>query len=131
MMLYVIYFPYIFQYKVLHLNIQDLSAKFDHLKTLLSELTDVDVEIDFMLLCETFINDNKANLFRLPNYNFVKKNKKIKLRCTYEIIFNSIFVKILEFESIFVESVINGQTSIVGKKLSYSQHKCYFIYPTI
>ena len=39
------------------------------------------------------------------------------LRCSYEIIFNSIFVKILEgeFESIFVESIINCQTSIVGE----------------
>ena len=44
-------------------------------------------------------------------------NLKAVLLCTYEIQFNSIFMKILEceFESIFVESIINCQTSIVGE----------------
>ena len=62
--------------KVLHLNIQGLSSKFDHLQTLLSELSDAHVEIDYILLCETFVNYDNAHLFKLPNYNFIYKKCK-------------------------------------------------------
>ena len=60
-----------FQCKVLHLNIQGLSSKFDQLQTLFSQLSDAHVEIDYILLCETFVNDDNAHLFKLPNYNFI------------------------------------------------------------
>ena len=87
-------------------------------------MSDTHVEIYFNFLGETFINDNNANLFRLPNYNFGFKNRKITstdgvaMYIRDNIQFNlcedlSIFVG--EFESIFVESIINGQTSIVGE----------------
>ena len=64
---------------MLGLNIQGLSSKCDHLQTLLSELSDAHVEIDYILLCETLVNDDNAHLFKLPNYNFMyTKNRKIK-----------------------------------------------------
>ena len=56
-----------FQCKVLHLSIQGLSSKFDQFQTLLSELSDAHVEIDYTLLCETFVNDDNAHRFKLPN----------------------------------------------------------------
>ena len=115
-----------FQCKVLHLNIQGLSSKFDQLQTLLSELSDAHVEIDyFFLLCKTFVNDDNTHLFKLPNYNFIYKNRKIKSKggvaiyIRYNIQYNlredlSIFIE-GEFESIFIESINNDQTSIVGE----------------
>ena len=114
-----------FQCKMLHLNIQGLSSKFDQLQTLLSELSDAHVEIDYILLCETFVNDDNAHLFKLPNYNFIYKNRKIKSKGGVAIYIRdniqynlredlSIFIE-GEFESIFIESINNGQTSIVGE----------------
>ena len=114
-----------FQCKVLHLNIQGLSSKFDQLQTLLSELSDAHVEIDYILLCETFVNDNNAHLFKLPNYNFICINRKIKAKGGVAIYIRdniqynlredlSIFIE-GEFEYIFIESITNGQTSIVGE----------------
>ena len=116
-----------FQCKVLHLNIQGLSSQFDQLQTLLSELelSDAHVEIDYILLCETFVNDDNAHLFKLPNYNFIYKNRKIKSKGGVAIYIRdniqynlredlSSFIE-GEFESIFIESINNGQTSIVGE----------------
>ena len=114
-----------FQCKVLHLNIQGLSSKFDQLQTLLSELSDAHVEIDYILLCETFVNDDNAHLFKQPNYNFIYKNRNIKSKGGVAIFIRdniqynlredlSIFTE-GEFESIFIESINNGQTSIVGE----------------
>ena len=62
-----------FQCKVLLLYIQGLSSKFDQLQTLLSEISDAHVEIDYkiILLCDTFVNDDNAHLFKLPNYSFI------------------------------------------------------------
>ena len=80
--------------------------------------------LKFILLCETYKNDNIANLLRLPNYYFVFKNRKIKSKggvsmyIRDNIQFNlredlSIFIE-GEFEYIFVESIINCHTTIVG-----------------
>ena len=82
------------------------------------------MEIDYILLCETFVNDDNAHLFKLPNYNFIYKNRKIKAKGGVAIYIRdniqynlredlSIFIE-GEFESIFIESINNGQTSIVG-----------------
>ena len=109
-----------FQCKVLHLTIPGLSSKVDQLETLLSELSDAHVEIDYILLCETFVNDDNAHIFKLPNYNFNYKNRKIKAKGGVAIYIRdniqynlredlSILIE-GEFESIFIESINNGQT---------------------
>ena len=112
-----------FQCKLLHLYIQGLSSKLDQLQTLFSELSDAHVEIDYILLCETFVNDDNAHLFKLPNYNFIYKNGKIKSKGGVAIYIRDniqynlredIFIE-GEFESIFIESINNCQTSIVGE----------------
>ena len=64
-----------FQYNVLHLNIQGLTFKFNKLNKLLSQISEAHVEIDDILLCETFLNDDSAHLFELPNYNMVYKKQ--------------------------------------------------------
>jgi hypothetical protein len=64
-----------FQYKTLHLNIQGLNAKFDDFKTLLSQMNDKGIHLDIIMLCETFLNDDNANLFHLPGYSFIYQNR--------------------------------------------------------
>jgi len=70
-------------------------------------------------------NDN-AHLFKLPNYNCIYKHRKIKGKGGVAIYIPdniqyilredlSIFIE-GEFESIFIESINNSQTSIVGVK---------------
>jgi exonuclease III len=65
-----------FQYKVMHFNIQGLNSKFEELKLFLIKLADINVELDVILLCETFINDNNATFFNLPGYNFILKKQE-------------------------------------------------------
>ena len=47
----------------LHLNIESLSAKFDELTLLLSELKNQFIEPDFILLCETILHYGNTHLF--------------------------------------------------------------------
>ena len=61
------------QCKVLHLSIQGISSNVFHFQTLLSVFSDAHVEIDHILLCETFVNYDNAHLFKLLNYNFIYK----------------------------------------------------------
>ena len=109
----------------LHLNIQSLSAKFDELKLLLSELQKQFIEPDFILLCETFLHDGNTHLFGLPGYNFIYKNR-INMRrggvCMY--IKDSIQFNLRDdlatfeegkFESIFIETVNTVRKTIVGE----------------
>ena len=63
----------------LHLNIQSLPAKFDNLKLLISELQEQDINLDLILLCETFINANIAHQF-IKGYNLVYKNRTTATR---------------------------------------------------
>jgi len=78
-----------------------------------------------MLLFEDFLNNDNAHVFKLPNNNFIYKSRKIinkggvAIYIWKTVQYNlredlSIFVE-GEFESIFNESINNGQTSIVGE----------------
>ncbi len=62
--------------KVLHLNIQSLSAKFDKLKLLLSTLGESGIHLDFILLCETFLHSGNVHLFDIPGYNLIHKDRQ-------------------------------------------------------
>ena len=64
-----------FEYTSIHLNIQSLPAKFERLKLLFSELHEQTIELDFILICETFLTDNIAQQFNIPGYNLVYKNR--------------------------------------------------------
>ncbi len=69
-----------FEYTSLHINIHSLPAKFDKLKTLLTRLNDISIPIQFVLLCETFLTDTNVNLFEIPGYHFIYKNRKANSR---------------------------------------------------
>ena len=64
-----------FDYTSLHLNIQSLPAKFDALKLLIHELHEKNIDLDFIMLCETFLRDDIAHHFEIPGYNFVYQNR--------------------------------------------------------
>ena len=50
------------QISVIHINIHSIPAKFEKLLSLLSRLRDINIEIHFLLHCETFLTNNNASL---------------------------------------------------------------------
>ena len=60
----------------MHLNIRSLPGKFDKLKLLLSQLDNVNVNIDFILICETYRIKRNHDLYHLPGYNFISRHRK-------------------------------------------------------
>ena len=62
-----------FQYKVMHFNIHGLSNKFGDLKAMIIDLADRNVDLDFILLCETFLTNENADLFNIPGFRLLHK----------------------------------------------------------
>ena len=112
-------------YKTLHLNIHSLPAKFDNLKMLISELYSKGIEIDFILLCETFLSEYNAHHFKIPGYNFVYQNRYNASRGGVAIYINSkhnyklrddLAVNVSGiFESIFIEVHSDNFKAVVGE----------------
>lgn len=113
------------KYHALHLNIQSLPAKFDKLQDLICSLGEIGIELDFILLCETFVPNNLSQQFKIPNYNMVFRNRENKPRGGVLIYIHkryqfkelddaSVFVQ-GEFESIFAEVEHNREKLIVGE----------------
>ena len=76
-------------------------------------------------MCETFLHDGNKHLFDLPGYNFVFRNRTNKSRGGVAIYIRKnieyklredldIFVE-GEFESIFLETVINNNKTVIGE----------------
>lgn len=111
-----------FKLKIMHLNIQGLQSKFDALKLL---LTNVKIEFDVILLCETFLKDINADNFQIPGYNLIFKNRKTIAHggVAMYIKDNLRFVPrddldIFDegtFESIFIEITNENKSTIVGE----------------
>lgn len=111
--------------KIMHLNIQSLSAKFEELKIMLATLEERGTSIDVVLLCETFLHTGNSHLFSLPGYVLVCANRdtltrggvaiyikdtiKFKKRCDL-----SLFIE-GEFESLFLETTNTGKPFIIGE----------------
>ncbi len=112
-------------YTSLHINIQSLPAKFDRLKILIHELLENNIEIDFILLCETFLTDSTQHHFNMPGYNLICRNRPNTNRGGVAIyIKNKYNVTMREdiainipgvFESIFVEIISDNFKCIVGE----------------
>jgi hypothetical protein len=114
-----------FKYKTIHINIQSLPDKFDKLKLFLHRLKDAHLTIDFILLCETFLTANNAEMYQIPGYKFIHKSRSsltrggvgmyirddisFKLRDDIAIFHEG------EFESIFIETTRNQNSTIVGE----------------
>ena len=107
----------------MHLNIRSLPDKFDELKLLLSQLDNVNVNIYFILICETYLTERNHDLYHLPGYNFISRHRK-QTKCggvgmyisdKYNYIIRddiSLFVE-HSFESVFVEVLINNAVNII------------------
>ena len=107
----------------MHLNIRSLPGKFDKLKLLLSQLDNVNVNIDFILICETYLIERNHDLYHLPAYNFISRHRKqtkcggvgmyISDKYNYIIRDDISLFEEHSFESVFVEVLINNAVNII------------------
>ena len=113
------------QYRALHMNIRSLPGNFDKLNHMVTDFENKKCDIDFLFLCETFLNENNCSLFNIDGYTKVEKhrtnsrgggvalylNDKYQFKVRDDL---SIFEEGL-FESIFVEININEKPLILGE----------------
>jgi hypothetical protein len=114
-----------FLYRSLHINIHSIPDKIDKLKDMLFQFQDIQIEFDFILLCETFLSDNISHLYHIPGYKMVCNNrKKITKGGVAIYIKNHISFKVRddismfyegEFETIFIETTASNHRAVVGE----------------
>ena len=94
-----------FEYCSLHINIHSLPDKFQKLRNILSRLSDVNVNIDFVLLCETYMNEAKEKLYQIPGYKLICANRQSMTKGGVALYINKRFSVIEERKdwSIFIE----------------------------
>lgn len=112
-------------YQALHLNIHSVPEKIDQLKNMLHQFQNIKIEFDFILLCETFLKDNTKNLYNIPGYTLVCKNRQVLAKGGVAIyVRDNIPFKIREdlsvfhegeFETIFIETTGANHRTIVGE----------------
>ena len=110
---------------VMHLNIRSLSKKFEKLKDLLVSLEDRCVYLDVILLCETYLHAGNENLFQLPGYNLICRNRSkmkdggvaIYLKSNLEFKERPDLETFVEgeFETVFIEINILKQKTVLGE----------------
>lgn len=62
-------------FSVLHLNVRSLSKNFDELLDLVSRLKVKSVDMDVIMLCETWLHDNNSMLIDIPGYKCFQQNR--------------------------------------------------------
>ncbi len=92
---------------------------------MITRLSKVNVHIEFILLCETFLNDRNQNLYAIEGYNLETRNRAMNSRGGVAIYIrsdisykrrNDLELNIDgEFESIFVETLSQKMKTIVGE----------------
>jgi len=100
-------------------------TKFEKLKLLVHDLYEHHIDLDFIMLCETFLTDNIAHYFSLPGYNLITRNRPNSSRGGVAIYIKSDYKYIerhdLEinnpgvFESIFLEVKSSKMNTIIGE----------------
>lgn len=113
------------KYKALHINIRSLASKFDKLKFVLDEFQEKQCDLDFVLICETFLNDTNHKLFEIDGYKMVDRHRTSSIRGGVAIYINNKYdfkirndLSIFEenvFESIFVELNTGSKNLVIGE----------------
>jgi len=67
-------------FSCLHINIHSLPSKCDRLETILDQFEALDIKLDFILLCETFLNDQNKPQNITQRYNLITNNRQLKTR---------------------------------------------------
>lgn len=114
------------EYSIMHINIQSLPAKLSKLEVLINRLAKSNIEIQFILLCETFLNQNNAHLYNIEGYTFISRHRQTIKRGGVGIyVKNDIkFIRRTDleinregvFESVFIQTQSqNKKNAIIGE----------------
>ena len=71
--------PSEFKYRVLHYNIRGLASHFDDFCLLLADCKEQGVEFDFILLCETFLNNINERKYAIKDYA-IEPNSRVNMQ---------------------------------------------------
>jgi len=76
-------------HSIMHINIHSLPAKHDQLQLTITRLENNNIEIDVILLCETFLNDSNQKLYNIDGYQLkivklIEKAMYIKNNCSHK-----------------------------------------------
>lgn len=109
----------------IHINIHSLVAKLDDLKHIISTLHERKIVVHFILICETFLNDNSIQLCTIEGYKFVCNNRSNGKRGGVAIyVLDSLSFKLRDdltlnfdnqFETIFIEVKHGNSNILVGE----------------
>lgn len=110
---------------VLHLNIRSLNKNHGNLKELLSAMMKNNVDVDFILLCETWLNDDNMSLIDIEGYNCLSINRNmssgggiaIYIKKCYkpEIVQELSVIVSGQYESLFVEIPVGKRKLLLGE----------------
>ncbi len=64
------------EFSCIHMNIRSLPDKINKVELFLKDLHNDEIHIDFLLLCETFLNNTNYDMYNLEGYKFVGKNRQ-------------------------------------------------------
>ncbi len=114
------------KYTAIHINVRSLPGKHDQLQTMISELHDGGLNIDFIMICETFLNDTNMNMVPLNGYQFICNNRirgrgggvaiYIADKFPFQVRNDLTVNHDIEFESLFVEITDpNGDKLLLGE----------------
>ncbi len=113
------------QLVTLHLNIHSIPDKLDQLKDLLSTLSENNVHVDVLLICETFITDSIRSKCDIKGYDLYDEHRKNITRGGVAIYVNK-KLKYKErkdlnvfdegkFESCFMEIICKSRNIVIGE----------------
>ena len=111
--------------RILHVNIHSIPSKLDDLKSLLEKLKQNEINIDLLLLCETFLTENNKNLFNIPGYDLIEEHRIEKAKGGVAIYVNQCLqynnrddLKLFkegQFEACFIEIKCESKNIVVGE----------------
>ncbi len=64
-----------------HLNICSLPSIFEQVNLFLAQLAEKSITLDFILLCETFVNEHNYHVYNIPGYYLEHMGRKNSSSC--------------------------------------------------
>ena len=114
-----------FQYNCLHINIHSIPDKYDQLVRMLLDLKAYNIQVHFIMLCETFLTDKAVAKCKIPGYELIYENRKTLTKGGVALYVSDMFTaKKLpdvgvhvegEFETVFAEVKDGDKSMIVGE----------------
>ncbi len=115
------------RHSAVHINVQSLPAKYEQLKLFIDKLMDSRLpclQVDYILLCETFLTQANYDKYPIPGYDFICKYRRAIKRGGVGIYIRndipnklrdlSLFIE-GEFESIFIETTSPTDNVLIGE----------------